>query len=247
VTRTASEGCTDTEQRPPRCRLAEVWAKARAAGFLTSLPAWLHWHNEVWEFHGETDQGDRLVRYTDDCGAKPQKPPVDLPASAQFPDSFTVVNHLDARRFDPLGYLPTARALARKLDDDAELSSLTFSPVTPDGHLVFDLGGGHVYEYSFVSPSRALRPPDAQQRRKCVVTVSLVAGGTASVERSSAEYCERVAPRPPRCTLAQLWTRALAAGVSKSDDARLRWSGTDWTFDGVKAGNYLTLEFPDDC
>ncbi|HEU4732567.1 MAG TPA: protein kinase [Kofleriaceae bacterium] len=247
VSRWASETCADDEERPPRCRFADVWAKARAAGFRVSEPAWLHWHGEVWEFHGTRDEGRELVRYTDDCGRGPRKPPVDTPASATFPDSFSVENHISDRQFDPLGYIPTARALARRLDDDAELTGLTFQPVTSDGHLVFDGGGGHVYTYAFVSPSRAAQQPDASGRRKCVVTVEIVADGTALIRRESAEVCDRVVGPSPRCTLAQVWARALAAAVDRSEPARLEWSGADWRFKGVKAGNTITLDFPDNC
>ncbi|HET7505728.1 MAG TPA: hypothetical protein VFK02_32130 [Kofleriaceae bacterium] len=154
---------------------------------------------------------------------------------------------MDGRTFDPLGYLATARALARRLDEDAELAGLAFQPVTSAGHLVFDSGGGHVYTYELVASARADQQPDASGHRKYIVSVELVADGTATVRRESAEHCPRAARPRPRCALAQVWARALATGVDRAEHGRMEWAGKDWRFAGVKAGNHVTLDIPDDC
>jgi hypothetical protein len=147
---------------------------------------------------------------------------------------------------------------------DAELFSATFMPVLRDGAVdlamspriencpgVVDCGG--VNFYGFRSPSRSKRPAgigsDARTPRECAIMVFIHTTAIA-VQTLTSKGCEDKVGPPPRCTLAQVWTAAVALGVPSDAAARISWSPEDgWTF-AVRLsrdGPELQRSLPDDC
>jgi hypothetical protein len=140
----------------------------------------------------------------------------------------------DPRRFDPVGYLPKALALARRLYPDARLTSFEFDPVFPDGRVDLTMEGRD-REYIFRSPSASQRPAGMPRNlpveRPCMVYVEVGASSITAAIRSS-EDCDARIVRHPRCSFAGVWKKARAAGVAGDLVARIGWLFDEkWFFD----------------
>jgi hypothetical protein len=140
----------------------------------------------------------------------------------------------NAKRFDPIAYLPKALALARQLIPDAKLTSFEFDPVFPDGHVDLTMDG-HDREYRFRSPSKSARPADMPRNlpfeRPCMVYIEVGAREVTAKIRTS-EDCDAKLVRHPSCKLAGVWKQALANGTPTDVVARVGWLFDEkWFFD----------------
>lgn len=154
--------------------------------------------------------------------------------------SATAPRDFDPRRFDPVAYLPKARALAKTLLPDAELTSFSFDPVFSDGRVDLTMDGRD-REYEFRSPSRSPAPAGTPRNlpvdRACRVMVQMSPSG-AEARVLSSDSCDDRLVRSPRCSFAGVWKHALAAGVPPDYVARVAWlSDQKWFFDTDLAGN----------
>ena len=111
-------------------------------------------------------------------------------------------------RFDPLAYLPRARALARQIYPDAELTEFEFyENVLPDGWVDLTLKSSSTSYYEFRSPSHSVFPPTRNATNDdipCYVVVDITASSVRARIREDDE-CNHPLRAPPRCTFAQVW------------------------------------------
>ena len=165
--------------------------------------------------------------------------PLPAPGGPAARDEISRPADYDPRRFDPVAYLPRAQNLARELLPDAQLTSFEFDPVFSDGRVDLTLDGRD-REYEFRSPERSAfpagRPRNMPIDRKCRVHVEIgVRAATARVLTS--DSCDARVVRAPRCSLASVWKRALAAGTPGDLVARIGWLHDEtWFFDVDLAG-----------
>jgi len=137
------------------------------------------------------------------------------------------------KRFDPIAYLPKAQALARQILDDAQLTSLEFDPVFPDGHVELT---GRDHEYDFRSPSKSVRPAGKPKNvrldQPCLVHIEVLPTQIVAQLRTSETCTEKIVHRP-RCSFAQVWAIAKAAHKVDNDMiARVGWLFDEtWFFD----------------
>ena len=164
-------------------------------------------------------------------------PPRAAPEPAR--DSVTRPADYDAKRFDPVAYVPRALKLARELLPDAQLTSFEFDPVFPDGHVDLTMEGRD-RTYEFRSPAASAfpagRPRNLPFDRKCRVSVELgVRTITANIRIS--DSCDARLVRAPRCSFASVWKQALAKGIPSDLVARIGWLFDEtWFFDIDFAG-----------
>jgi serine/threonine protein kinase len=145
----------------------------------------------------------------------------------------------DPRHFDPSAYVGRARAMARQLYADAELIEYEIANVYPDGHADLKLAGDSSSSYEFRSPSHSARPAgvprNAEVDLRCRIIVTV---GPDQVEAAivTDEHCRQILRGPPRCTVAQIWARAIADGTPGGNviaKVGFLHDGT-WFFDGEK-------------
>ena len=136
---------------------------------------------------------------------------------------------IDARQFEVLGFLDRATARARAVHQDAALISIKAYPVVAGG--TADLTAQRAAEviYAFRSPGRSESTERRSNRsiatgRACRVRVKVgwdsgreVA--TLDVTAQQSRKCDEPILRRPRCTLRQLWTKAMSRGAPSSPDA----------------------------
>jgi serine/threonine-protein kinase len=161
--------------------------------------------------------------------ASPTSPPT--PPSRS---SVTQPADYNAKRFDPIAYLPKALALARQLIPDAKLTSFEFDPVFSDGHVDLTMDG-HDREYRFRSPSKSARPADMPRNlpfeRPCMVYIEVGAREVTAKIRTS-EDCNAKLVRHPSCRFAGVWKQAIANGTPTDVVARVGWLFDEkWFFD----------------
>ena len=144
---------------------------------------------------------------------------------------------------------------AKAMVPDAELVWVSAEGVYPDGYADLTLVGNGSVDLRFNSPSRAGRdkskPIGAKQELKCQFRVM---GGIDGVETLPIDGWECDARRiAPRCTVAAIWKRAVAAqkkleGLNAIAEIGLRENIAShqvrWFFD-VK--DTASEQFPDDC
>jgi len=178
-------------------------------------------------------------------------PPAPTSTPPPAPGTLTERADYDPKRFDPVAYLPRARALAQRLVADARLTSFEFDPVYPDGRV--DLTkAGRDREYIFRSPARSARPADVPRNvaveRACMIHVELTPT-TITARIVTNDDCDAKLVRDPRCRFAAVWKQAIARGVAGDLVARIGWLFDEqWFFDvdlEGKGGGVSTL--PDSC
>jgi hypothetical protein len=163
---------------------------------------------------------------------KPAAPASTAPSAAKT--KITKPADYNAKRFDPVAYLPKARALARQLSPDAQLTNFEFDPVFSAGHVDLTMKGRD-REYNFRSPSKSARPPNVPRNvpveRACMVHVEVgVREITATIRET--EDCDDKLVRAPKCSLASVWKQAITAGTPKDYVARIGWLFDEqWFFD----------------
>lgn len=161
---------------------------------------------------------------------------------------------VDTRRFNAVGYIAKAKELARRLMSDAQLVEFEVSGVKANG--VADLNQRYA-EASFWFRSKSRSKPDPALPQGvspddiyCMVYVD-VQGGEAHAYATTRERCNDGFERPPRCSLAQVWTKAYAMGAPRGNwVAKLTYNGGEWFFDienGAGDGDDFVATIPDNC
>ena len=150
----------------------------------------------------------------------------------------------NAARFDPVAYLATATRIARRLLPDARLTSIDAFPVFAAGHVDLTVRDGSV-DYRFRSPAGsqlpAGHPSNLPLERPCGVLLEVTAR-RASARVVTDDNCRDKLVRAPRCSLAQVWQRALAelrgAGLAATHAAKVSWLFDEaWYFDAHDRGS----------
>jgi hypothetical protein len=172
--------------------------------------------------------------------ALPDAEVVALPSGAK---QLTVPITIDPAHFDAVAYVSAARAVARKLLDDAELFAITASAVSADGRASF--ADGTINTFSFISPSR--RRPDVQVAALCQVSVKVTPTQLVA-NAPPTTYCSFASVPPPTCRFADIWARAKAKGAPTGTVALLAYVDRGWTFTIHAVGfRPFSARFDDHC
>ena len=157
--------------------------------------------------------------------------------------------HLDLQRA-----IAFALAEGKRNLSDAELTRIDLVDVFPDGHADLTLPDGAV-DVRFRSPSHAKRDPHiprgVPQQVTCQFRVLFEATESEVYEMSNS--CDEEAVPLPRCTVAQVWSKALARDASLRDAVasivytrNIVSHEVVWMFE-VQGDNGFSDQFPDDC
>lgn len=150
------------------------------------------------------------------------------------------------KAFDAAAYLPKARKLALGIYPDAYLTGFDMPAVFPTGATDLSLGDLEV-TYNFLSPKHSARtlPLGMEEDRPCWVYVEVNQQGvTARIVTSS--DCKGAARPNPKCTVAQVWQKAIVLGAPSNNtvaDMDYLWDGWFFTIDQLG----FTESIPDDC
>ena len=178
------------------------------------------------------------------AAAAPRSEVVTLPSGAK---QLTVPVDVDPTQFDAVAYVPAARAVARKLLDDAELFAITASAVSADGRPSF--ADGTINTFSFISPSR--RRPNGQSSTAVAALCQVSVKVTPTQLVASAPpttYCAFEPSPPPTCRFADIWARAKAKGAPTGTVALLAYVDHGWTFTIHAVGfRPFSTRFDDHC
>ena len=168
--------------------------------------------------------------------------PDDGAAQGSRPDRATPPDYTPSH-FDPLAYLPNALARAQKLLPDAQLTEFEFyENVWSDGHVDLTLPTESHSYYEFRSPAASARAPNhpknLAQQRACYVMVDVLPTGAEARLRTDDACDHELKTAPPRCTFAEVWTKAIADHQPSEDivaTIAFLHDGT-WFFDADHAG-----------
>ncbi|MBK7073136.1 MAG: hypothetical protein IPH44_12610 [Myxococcales bacterium] len=160
---------------------------------------------------------------------EPRAPP-DPPERAALRAAIAAAG--DVAALDPLALLPYVDQRARAAAPDARLLSVQCTSVGAAGTADLTLASGRC-SYAYRTPAGTERPPDVpvgvSTDYPCAVELAVDAGVTqpdVRVARRSLDLCRiHHAVRPPACTFAAAWERALAAGAPRDAVARVRFAG----------------------
>jgi len=157
----------------------------------------------------------------------------------------------DPKHFDPVAYLPKARALARKLMPDAELIELEFYPVRSDGGV--DLTARNADgDFRFRSRAASVPPPGTAPNEDvdipCLVFVEPGPREVIATIHDSMKLCKERLIRAPHCSMASVWKQELALGVPASFVAKVGWLFDEtWFFDVNDASPKAETTIQDRC
>ncbi len=171
-----------------------------------------------------------------------------------------------AAGWDVQQYLAEAVADATSQWSDAELMKITADYVDSTGRAQLDVDGARL-SYWFRSPSRA-QPPDPPSRiglpaptrtKPCQLRERIHYKGDTSLssdtQTDSSPGCGASVPGPLRCTVREIWQRAIAKGAPASALASI-WLRTEgdppkrtWHFEINDAthAHDVRVRFDDDC
>jgi len=195
---------------------------------------------------GEPPGVDREVR-----GAAPV---VVAPAPAPAPatSSMRPIDY-DPKRFDGSAYAAKALALARTIYPDAGFVDLQVNNVFPSGLSDLSLGDDFASSYTFRSPSHSARPAGVPKNVNaevtCYIGISVgVRRMLVSVASPTEGNCSRPIRSLPKCTLAQVWARAKAAGADPDTVAKITFlDDGEWVFDNTFEKSGVFKSFSDEC
>ena len=144
------------------------------------------------------------------------------------------------RAFDPFAYYATAKAAAAKSGGKVYPVAMTWRRFNRSG--LIDLTSDGSVEYHFISVDRAKAGGDG-----CYLMILLDSKAMHMLTGSPANgTCSASGIAPPRCTLAQLWTKAIAAGLPA--DSQIgnvnRLAPATWVF---SSGTAPSVYVDDDC
>jgi serine/threonine protein kinase len=128
----------------------------------------------------------------------------------------------DPRAFDPVAFYATARELARTFVPDAELMFLKAVPAHADGTIDLTLATAKQNVYLYRSPA----PARASGERDCV-GVEPYADKVIAFVYPTTECEYPLVTEPPRCTLAEVWKRAMAQQPFTTATAHVGYFGEE--------------------
>jgi hypothetical protein len=153
----------------------------------------------------------------------------------------------DPKNFDAITYLAKAKALAQEIFPDAVLVGIDIQGVYPDGHADLSLSSDFEADFRFRSPAESKRPDglpkNVEAEIYCMVTVEAMKGGLM-VYSSNHDRCGHRALKP-KCSMSDVWKKAIAAGAPADDVvAEIELDADGWN---VEVGDDFDETFPDDC
>ena len=161
---------------------------------------------------------------------------VDPPLAPPRPEQTALIEAVKAAggvsSLDPLAMMRFVDGRARVVADDAVLLSVQCFPVRAGGRADLTLASGRC-QYEYRSPSGMQRPAGVPVGvavdLPCLIEVSIDKDADdpdARLSRNPLRICtQHHAVRPPRCTVAQIWDRAVAKGAPVDAVARMRYAG----------------------
>ncbi len=153
------------------------------------------------------------------------------------PTQQTGVIDFDPTKFDPISYLPKAKALAKRIYPDVEFTELEFyENVLPDGTVDLTLKSSSSSYYEFRSASHSVFPKTRNATNDdipCYVMVDVTATGITTRVREDDE-CDHPLRAAPRCTFAEVWKLSRTKDTIPATIGFLH-DGT-WFFDHDHAG-----------
>ncbi|HSD86905.1 MAG TPA: serine/threonine-protein kinase [Kofleriaceae bacterium] len=162
----------------------------------------------------------------------------------------------DAKHVDVAKTIPWALAEAKRLVPDAVLFRIDANGVYPDGHADLTAVDNGSLDFRFISPSRSKRDPSkpigAKQEKKCMFRVELNKDGAWSAPMDGWE-CNKEKPiGPPKCSVIQIWKKALAKKAPSNALGELGYRATfdgttTWYFDINDDDVKFSEMFRDDC
>jgi predicted Ser/Thr protein kinase len=160
---------------------------------------------------------------------------------------FVRAANFDPKQLDAIAYIAKAQALARELFPDAVLISMDIAGVYPDGHADLALSSDFEASYRFRSPAESKRPDglpkNVEAEIYCMVNVDAMKGGVM-VYTSIHDRCTQRALEP-RCSMAQVWKKAIERGAPQDDVvAEIELDGDGWN---IEVGDDFDETVPDDC
>jgi serine/threonine-protein kinase len=191
------------------------------------------------EHHTDPGKEPRVVTAVPPA-PKPDAAVAPIAPEAPGPDGPFRLAIPNPRAFDPFAYYPTAKAAAAKIGGKVYPVAMTWRRFNRAG--LVDLTGEGSVEYHFISIDRAKAGGDG-----CYLMFMLDSRAT-QIEIGSPDKgtCNGNAIAPPHCTLAQLWTKAIAAGLPA--DAKVgtvnRLAPATWVF---SSGSSESIFIDDDC
>ena len=155
----------------------------------------------------------------------------------------------DPAAFDPIAWLPKARARAREIMGDAQLIELQTFNVSRTGRLSLTIGGRrYPTTYTFRSPAASRPPANAPAGTKlaqhCRVNVDAYADTVVASVVAAGGCTLPLVRDPPRCKLTAIWERAIADGIDPKSVGHIAYRPTGWFFTDP---NDKTHDSKDDC
>jgi hypothetical protein len=245
VTALVSSGSCGNGSHLPRCTLAQVYARAQAAGYVFEHERVdIEWTGAHWRILARNAGVEKL---DDDCtkplpAFRPRPAPPTVVEKPPSPDRIprekrTIERPFpDRTGFDPRTYAPTALRLARELEADAELIVLEVTGITADGTI------NGTPKYTFRS-EKAIASGDPDRLDCIEVSVQLSGKPIVRARWSPSAGCARARTiSVPRCSPAALIAKIDAA--ARPDTTRIKWDHGGWSLWG--AGLRRT-DIADDC
>jgi serine/threonine protein kinase len=171
------------------------------------------------------------------------------PTPTPTPTTTTAGLGFDPKRFDAMGFLGEAERRAKGVIPDAELITFDVDGVYPDGHADLTLDDDYDATYDFRAPSKSERPAGlpvgVEADIPCMVHVTVSVDDGIEVYAGTDDKCDQPLRPRPRCTLAQVWEKAIKIGAPKNAVMQI-----DYLWDGWFAqigDDTFTESLPDDC
>jgi serine/threonine protein kinase len=161
----------------------------------------------------------------------------------------------DPTKVDAAKHMQFAISEAKKLVPDAILFRIDANGVFPDGHADFTAVDHGSLDYRFISPSRLRRDPKkpigGKQEKKCMFRVMIDKEGAWSAPLDGWD-CKEKLIGPPKCSLVQVWKKALAMKAPKNALASIgywaNFSGVATWFFRIDDDDFkFSEQFRDDC
>ena len=159
----------------------------------------------------------------------------------------------DPKAFDVSGYLATATAEAKKIWADAKLVRIDADGVRPTGLAELTLSDDFYVRYWFRSEKASKRPADlpigVEHEAVCNLQIWVDQSGVQLLPMSW--DCDSILVPAPKCTFAQAWDKAIAAGAPSGNavasvsymanivSKKVRWF--------VDVGDAFSEQLPDGC
>jgi len=166
---------------------------------------------------------------------------------------FAPPGKFDPKQLDADKYLPFALAEAKKMVPDAVLFRIDATGVTPNGRADITAVDNGSLDYRFISPSRSKRDPKAplgaKHEWKCMFRIMITEKGAWSAPMDGWECSKEKLIGPPKCTLAQIWKKALAKKAPTNALATIgyrAWEGVAKWYFSINDTSFSEV-FPDDC